>query len=205
MEVERFLSHLASDTPTPGGGSASALSGALSASLIAMVAGLSNKRGHAGEKKMREIKRKALMIQKKLYRAIEEDTRSFDAVMTAFRLSRDEEKQRLYRSRMIQKAYHKATITPLKVCELSLQLLEFSNLLLREGNQNAFSDTGVAAYLANAALNGGMLNVRINLGAIRDKRFQSEKEKFMRRVLKKQGHLMIQIQKEIKRCTGVTT
>ena len=205
MEVERFLSDLASDTPTPGGGSASALSGALSASLIAMVAGLSNKRGQAEGKEIREIKRKALMIQKKLYRAIGEDAGSFDAVMAAFRLSRDEEKQRLYRSRMIQKAYQKATITPIKVCELSLQLLEFSNFLLRKGNQNAFSDAGVAAYLANAALNGGMLNIRINLGAIRDKSFRSEKEEFMRRVAQKRDDLMTEIQKEIGRCTDVST
>jgi formiminotetrahydrofolate cyclodeaminase len=205
MEVQRFLSNLASDTPTPGGGSASALSGALSASLIAMVAGLSYERGQAEGKEMREIKRKALMIQKRLYRAIEEDARSFDAVMAAFRLSRDEEEQRLYRSRMIQKAYQKATITPHKVCELSLQLLEFSKFLLRKGNQNAFSDTGVAAYLAHAALKGGMLNIRINLGAIRDKGFRSEKEEFMRRVAQKRDDLMTEIQKEIKRCTDVTT
>ncbi len=202
MEIERFLSNLASDIPTPGGGSASALSGALSASLIAMVAGLSHNKSQAKSREMRKIKRKALTIQKKLYRAIEEDATSFDAVMAAFRLSRDEEKQRLYRSRMIQKAYQKATMTPHKVCELSLQLLEFSKFLLRKGNQNAFSDTGVAAYLAHAALRGGMLNIRINLGAIRDKSFRSEKEEFMRRVVQKLGHLMIQIQKEIRRCTS---
>ena len=200
MEIERFLLKLASDTPTPGGGSASALSGALSASLIAMVAGLSYNKGPAGSREMREIKRKALTIQKKLYRAIEEDARSFDAVMAAFRLPRDEEKQRFHRSGMIQKAYQKATITPQKVCELSLQLLEFSKFLLRKGNQNAFSDTGVAAYLANAALKGGMLNIRINLGSIRDKRFRSEKEKFIRRLAQKRGHLMTEIQEEMRSC-----
>ena len=197
MEIERFLSHLASGTPTPGGGSASALSGALSASLIAMVAGLSYKKGQAESREMRRIKRQALMIQKKLYRAIEEDARSFDAVMAAFRLPRDGEKQRLHRSRMIQKAYQKATLTPQKVCDLSLQLLKFSKFLLKNGNQNAFSDTGVAAYLASAALKGGMLNIRINLGSIRDNGFRIEKEGCMRRLKRGQSHLMEEIQKEI--------
>jgi len=197
MEIERFLSHLASGTPTPGGGSASALSGALSASLIAMVAGLSYKKGQAESGEMRRIERQAIMIQKKLYRAIGEDARSFDAVMTAFRLPREGEKQRLRRSRMIQKAYQKATLTPRKVCDLSLQLLKFSKFLLKKGNQNAFSDTGVAAYLANAALKGGMLNIRINLGSIRDHGFRIEKEECMRRLKREHSHLMEEIQKEI--------
>jgi len=141
------------------------------------------------------------MIQKKLHRAIEEDARSFDAVMAAFRLPRDEEKQRLRRSGVIQKAYQKATIAPQKVCELSLQLLEFSKFLLQKGNQNAFSDTGVAAYLANAALNGGMLNIRINLGSIRDNGFRSEKEGLIRRLIQERRRLMTEIQKEIKHWT----
>ena len=198
MKIKKFLENLASDTPTPGGGSASALSGALSASLVAMVAGLSYKKGQPESREMKEIRKKALIIQQRLYRAIEEDAGSFDAVMEAFRLPRDEEKQRLYRSRMIQKAYRKATVTPQKVCELSLRLLEFSEFLLRKGNQNAFSDTGVAGRLAHAALEGGMLNVRINLGSIRDKGFRTQKERFLRRLLQKKDRLMAEIENEIK-------
>ena len=91
MKIKKFLEDLASDTPTPGGGSASALSGALSASLVAMVAGLSYKKGQPESGEMKAIRKKALMIQQRLYRAIEEDAGSFDAVMEAFRLPRDEE------------------------------------------------------------------------------------------------------------------
>jgi formiminotetrahydrofolate cyclodeaminase len=200
MKIKKFLEKLASDTPTPGGGSAAALSGALSASLIAMVAGLSYKKGQPESGEMKTARKKALMIQQKLYRAIEEDAGSFDAVMEAFRLPRDEARQRLYRSRMIQKAYRKATVTPQKVCELSLRLLEFSEFLLRKGNQNAFSDTGVASRLAHAAFEGGMLNVRINLGSIRDKSFRTQKEGVLRRLLQKKDRLMAEIEKEIRSC-----
>jgi methenyltetrahydrofolate cyclohydrolase len=200
MKIKKFLEKLASDTPTPGGGSAAALSGALSASLIAMVAGLSYKKGQPESGEMKTARKKALMIQQKLYRAIEEDAGSFDAVMEAFRLPRDEARQRLYRSRMIQKAYRKATVTPQKVCELSLRLLEFSQFLLRKGNQNAFSDTGVASRLAHAAFEGGMLNVRINLGSIRDKSFRTQKEGVLRRLLQKKDRLIAEIEKEIKSC-----
>ena len=101
---------------------------------------------------------------------------------------------------MIQKAYRKATVTPQKVCELSLRLLEFSEFLLRKGNQNAFSDTGVASRLAHAAFEGGMLNVRINLGSIRDKGFRTQKERFLRRLMQKKDRLMAEIENEIKSC-----
>ena len=131
--------------------------------------------------------------------AIGEDAGSFDAVMEAFRLPRDEEKQRLYRSRMIQTAYQKATVSP-KSCELSLRLLEFSEFFLRKGNQNAFSDTGVASRLAHAALRRGDVNVRINLGSIRDKGFRTQRERFLRRLMQKEDRLMAEIENEIKSC-----
>jgi methenyltetrahydrofolate cyclohydrolase len=198
MEIERFLENLASDAPTPGGGCASALAGALSASLAAMVAGYSYKKGQGRNREMKEMKREALVIQKRLYKAIEDDARSYDAVIEAFRLPKRDERERLYRSGMIQKAYRKATVTPQKVCELSLQLLELSKDLLKKGNRNAFSDAGVGAYLANAALGGGLLNVEINLGSSKDGAFRKEKERLMRLLSKKRDRLMKAIQKELK-------
>jgi formiminotetrahydrofolate cyclodeaminase len=99
---------------------------------------------------------------------------------------------------MIQKAYQMATVTPQKVCKLSVQLLKFSKFLLEKGNQNAFSDTGVAAFLANSALEGGMLNIRINLGAIKDELFKKGRERLIRRLLQKRDRLMREIQEKIK-------
>jgi len=89
MELKRFLERLSSNTPTPGGGSASALAGALSASLVAMVAGLSSKKGKTKKKGMEEIKKNALSIQKRLFQAINEDSKSFDVVIKAFRLPKN--------------------------------------------------------------------------------------------------------------------
>ena len=194
MQLERFLEALASDKPTPGGGSASALAGALSASLIAMVAGLSCKGGGVRTREMREIRKRALSIRERLTRAIEEDARSYEAVLEAFRLPKEGERERLYRSRRIQRAYRKATVTPQRVCELSLRLLEFSKSLLAGGNRNAFSDTGVAAYLADTAIAGGLLNIRINLGSIRDVPFRKKMESLTDRLLAKKNRLMSSVQ-----------
>ncbi len=188
MEMKTFLEQLSSDRPTPGGGSASALAGATSASLVAMVAGLSLKR--AGQKGMGEMKKKALAIQKRLIQAIDEDSKSFDAVMAAFRLPRNSERERLRRTRKIQEAYKKATLTPQLVCQGSLQLLEYSKVLILSGNTNAISDSGVAAFLADAALAGGLLNIGINIAAVTDKTFGKRMNVLMRKWARKRNQLM---------------
>jgi formiminotetrahydrofolate cyclodeaminase len=190
MELKRFLEKVAADTPTPGGGSASALAGALSASLVAMVAGLSFKKGKAKKKGMEEIRKRALTIQKRLFRAIGEDSRSFDAVIKAFRLPRGSEKERLHRVRLIQKAYRNATLPPQLVCQQSIQLLDYSKTLLLKGNPNAMSDAGVAAFLADAALAGGLLNIGINLVTVTEKNFTQKMNFLMQRWARKRNDLM---------------
>ena len=190
MEMKKFLEELSSDHPTPGGGSASALAGATSASLVAMVAGLSSRKGQGGRKRMEEIREKALVVQKRLFRAIDEDSKSFDAVMKAFRLPRNSEGERLRRSKEIQKAYQKATLPPQLVCQGSLQLLEYSKTLILKGNPNAISDAGVAAFLADAALAGGLLNIGINLAALTDKTFTKKMNILMRSCARKRNRLM---------------
>ena len=190
MELKRFLAKVAADTPTPGGGSASALAGALSASLVAMVAGLSSKKGKREKKGMEAIRKKALSLQKSLFQAIDEDSKSFDAVIKAFRLPRTSEKERLHRIREIQRAYQKATLTPQSVCQQSLELLEYSRTLILKGNPNAISDAGVAAFLADAALAGGLLNIGINLVAVTEKNFAKKMNLSMQRWAKRRNDLM---------------
>lgn len=196
MELKRFLEKLSSDTPTPGGGSSCALAGALSASLVVMVAGLSLK-GSANMKGAAGIRRRGLSIQQKLCRAIDEDSKAFDAVIKAFRLPKDSERARLYRVRQIQKAYQEATLVPQQVCQESLRLLEYSRTLVLTGNPNAISDAGVAALLADAALAGGMLNIRINLAAVTEKAFPRRMNMLMENWSRKRNHLMKVILKKL--------
>ncbi|MGQ9508651.1 MAG: cyclodeaminase/cyclohydrolase family protein [Thermodesulfobacteriota bacterium] len=195
MEMEVFLESLAASNPTPGGGSASALAGALSAALIAMVAGLSLK----NDKEMKDLMKKAILIQKRLYRAIEEDARSFEDVLKAFRLPRQTDRERFRRTMEIQKAYRKATLTPQLVCEKSLQLLEYSKHLIRKGNPNAMSDAGVAAFLADASLAGGLLNIGVNLAQITDQSFVKKMRLLMKKWTKRRNHLMEGVLKAFKK------
>jgi formiminotetrahydrofolate cyclodeaminase len=201
MELKRFLEKLSSDTPTPGGGSASALAGALSASLVAMVAGLSSKRGKTKMKGVAGIRKKGLSIQKGLFRAIDEDSKSFDAVIKAFRLPRNSERERLHRARQIQRAYREATLIPQQVCQQSLRLLEYSRTLILKGNPKAISDAGVAAFLADTALAGGLLNININLVAVTEKTFAKRMNALMRNWVRKRNQLMKTI---LVKLTGVS-
>ena len=199
MEIKRFLEKLSSATPTPGGGSASALAGTLSASLILMTAGLSLKKGRLKEKEIREIKKKVLTIQKRLFRAIQQDAESYQGVLKAFHLPKDTEKERLARSKAIQQAYRKATITPQLVCEQSIELLEYCNVLILRGNPNALSDAGVAALLADTALKGGLLNIGINLGPVRDQSFRKKMHALAGELEKRRNQLMGKIGKVLGR------
>lgn len=197
MEIGQFLDDVASDRPTPGGGSASALAGALSASLVAMVAGLSLKKDEKNRKALREIRRKARALQRRLFLAIEEDARSFEEVMKATRLPRTTKSEELRRTKAIQKAYAKAMVTPGLVCERSIQLLDYSRFLIQKGNPNAISDAGVAAFLADAALAGGLLNIGINLVPITDQALRKRKGSQIKHWVKKRNRLMNEIVKSL--------
>jgi formiminotetrahydrofolate cyclodeaminase len=188
--IEDYLDGLASDHPTPGGGSASAFAGALAASLVSMTAGLSVRRGRLEKKELTEIRRKASSIRKKLFLAIHEDARIYEGVLKAFQLPKETEKERFHRSRVLQKAYEKATTTPHRVCEGCLPLLEFSRVLISKGNPNACSDAGVAALLASAAIEGGLMNIRINQGFIRNRTVVSRMEEFMKQTARRKRVLM---------------
>jgi len=196
MEIKQFLEELSSGSPTPGGGSASALAGALAASLIAMVARLSDRGEKPVRREMREIEKKAVRFREQLHRAMGEDIEAFDEVMAAFRLPKETETQRLVRRKKIEKAYRGATRPPQKVCEASLALLELTKILLRKGNPNAFSDAGVAVFLSCAATEGGLLNIQINLASISDRVFTKGKQKAVADLRRRLAKRMAEIRKE---------
>ncbi len=174
-----FAARLASADATPGGGCAAALSGALAASLTAMVA-----RATSGNEKfadragrMDDLVAEADRLRGELLALVDADAGAFDQVMAAFRLPKETPEQQAERSEAIQAGYRTATEPPTAVCERAVRILELAAEVAADGNPNAVSDAGVAALLASAALDGAALNVRINLGAIRDEGFRSGLER----------------------------
>lgn len=166
-----FLNALASGSPTPGGGSASAYAAAMAAALVLMVARLTiGKKKYADvEDKMRAIELRAEILQDELTQAVARDAAAFQGVMESFRLPKSTPEEKTLRTERIQAATLKAAQVPLEVAKKSIELLEFTQLLVQDGNLNAISDAGSAAALAGAALNGAALNVRINTPGLENK------------------------------------
>ncbi len=191
MSLAKFCEVLASGQPTPGGGCASALSGAVAASLAAMVA-----RTTAGSKKfadraeqMNEIATEADRLRGEFLELVDEDARAFDQVMAAFRAPKETPEQQAARSQAIQQAYKAAVEPPMRVCARSFRVLELALQVAEQGNPSAASDAGVGALLAATALEGGALNVQINLGSIKDEAFRADQEERVR-VARSQGQAL---------------
>jgi len=165
-----FLEALASESPTPGGGSASAYSAATGAALVAMVARLTlKKKGYAQvAEQMRMALEQAEKLRTELTADIQQDAEAFSMVMTALRLARTTPEEQTERQEVIRKALMRAAEVPLGVARRAVQVMELALLVVSQGNRNAISDGATAAALARAALAGAGYNVQINLAELRD-------------------------------------
>jgi glutamate formiminotransferase / formiminotetrahydrofolate cyclodeaminase len=193
---------LASDSPTPGGGSVSALSGALSAALSAMVAGVTfgKKEYHRQKPLMETVAVKAQQLKTDLSTLVDEDSRSFDAFMAALRMPQKTEAEKSARLAAKNTAARYMTEVPLQTLRHTAALLDLADLLVRKGNVNTLSDAGVAALQAEAAAWGAYYNVRINLPQIQDEPFkiqtQQEAEELIQAVQKKSRSIRRRIIKQ---------
>jgi glutamate formiminotransferase/formiminotetrahydrofolate cyclodeaminase len=169
-EPPNFLDALASSQPTPGGGSASAYSGAAAAALVAMVTRVTiGKKKYAQvEEEMHAIQAQAEKLRAELTRAVQQDAEAFDAVMDAFRMSKGSPEQEEVRRQAIQEATIIAAEVPLEVARKAVSVMALASQVIAHGNLNAISDGGAAAAMARAALTGAGYNVRINIGSLQD-------------------------------------
>ncbi len=171
--VKGFLSELASKSPVPGGGSVAALSGALGAALASMVCNLTvgKEKYKDVEKEVKKIIKQSEDLRKKLTKLIDEDTNAFNDVMKAFKMPKETEEQKKKRSEAIQEGYKSATKVPLKTAETCQEIFELAEFVAMKGNQNSITDAAVSALMAKAGVFSALLNVKINLGSIRDEKF----------------------------------
>ena len=165
LTVRSLVERLASSDPVPGGGSASALAGAMGAALVHMVIELTAGRpaGEGNEETLAEIRTAAAGWQSELLNLAEMDASAYTAVVRARRLPRDSELDRNTRDAQLATAIREATRVPLASARAASEVLELARRLAPIGNRNAVSDVGVAGLLATAAVRGAALNVQINL------------------------------------------
>ena len=168
LTVRDLTARLASRAPVPGGGSASALSGALGAALVEMVCELTVGRPEYEEVDpvARQIGAAAGELRASLLTAAEEDAAAYLTVVAARRMPRDSDAERAARKAAVGEASVAATEVPLRIARLAAEVLDLAAGIASIGNRNAASDAGVAALLAATAVRGASLNVTINLPSL---------------------------------------
>jgi methenyltetrahydrofolate cyclohydrolase len=168
-----LLDAFRSSEPTPGGGSASALSGAIGASLLAMVAGLPKPRVRTPEDEQRlaDARSRCAAISDRLAALMDRDSEAYDGVVAAFRLPKTSEDEKAARTAMIQEALRSATEAPVQVMRVCLDAIHLAETVAGLGNPSAASDVEVGLELLGAGLRGAGVNVAINLTSVKDQAY----------------------------------
>lgn len=187
--VKDFVSQVASNEPAPGGGSVSALVGSLGAALTSMVGNLTI--GRKAYEKLDEDKKNRLnenlvKVQASIERLnnyVDEDTLSFNKVMAALKMPKETEEEKNARKEAIESATKEALEVPLGCAKECLEVLKLQKTFALYGNQNAITDVGVGALLAYAGLEGALLNVKINLGGLKDEEYVANIQNEIDRIL----------------------
>src|ERR1700745_3281330 len=175
MDPRQFCNETLSDSPAPGGGSVAALMGALGVSLGGMVANLSaGKRGWDDKLQyFSDWAVKAQQLKDEMLSLVDEDTVAFNKVMDAFALPKESAEEKAVRSRALKEATKYAAQIPLKVMETASKSYELLAERAGKGNPASISDEGVGALATRACIEGAALNVRINLGQLKNEKFKS--------------------------------
>lgn len=180
LNVKEFVRETASNSPVPGGGSIAALAGSLGVALATMVANLTvGKEKYAEvEAEMQDVIKKGDAIRTTLVELIDKDATSFDGVMKAFKLPKETDEEKAARSAQIQSEYKYAASVPMETAELAMSIMDLAEIVVEKGNPNAVTDGAVAAMMSRTAVLSALLNVKINIGSIKDEAFVTEmKEK----------------------------
>lgn len=170
MDLRQFCNETLSDSPAPGGGSVSALAGALGVSLGGMVANLSAAKRGWDERipVFSDVAVRAQDIKDRLLYLVDEDTSAFNKVMEAIRMPKGSEQERSQRKAALEQANQYAAEVPARVMETAFEAYDLLHDMARNGNPASITDVGVGAMCIHACIRGAALNVRINLGGIED-------------------------------------
>jgi methenyltetrahydrofolate cyclohydrolase len=173
--LSEFIQLLASAEPTPGGGTAAAIAGAMGTGLLIMVAGLPRTRNNtdAERAELAAIRERLAPLVSSLQACADRDAEAFNVVMAAYKRPKATDEEKAVRKSAIAEAMRGATDAPLETLRLAVQALALGETVARLGNRSAASDAGVGAGLLVAAAQGAAANVRINLDGLGDEAYRS--------------------------------
>jgi formiminotetrahydrofolate cyclodeaminase len=171
--VEKFLDELASGNPTPGGGSAAAIMGAMGAALVSMVCNVTiGKKGYETvEAEMKTVRDESERVRRRLMAMVAEDIAAFDSILAAYKLPKATDEEKTRRAAAIQAGLRRATETPLDCARVCAEVIALSRRASEHGYRNVISDGGVGVLAGFTALRSAALNVYINAPALKDQAF----------------------------------
>ena len=198
--IEGFLARLASKAPTPGGGGAGALSGAVGCALGRMVAQLTigRKKYAEAEETMIRLDERLGELQESFLSLADQDEEVFGRFMEALGLPKESEEEKAVRKEAVEIAREEATEVPLSVMEKAVLAMPDVLTLAKIGNRNAVSDAGAAAHMLYSALKTGAENVRINLVSQKSEERKRSYESRMEALLTEGGELTEEILKTVR-------
>jgi len=195
--VTSLLDAFASSDPTPGGGSASALAGAIGVSLLAMVAGMPKNKTNTPEAReaLDQAREKLMELRGKLIALVDHDAVAYDLVVAAYKHPKATDDEKLLRKKAIQDAMRVATEVPLETMRACVAGLDLVKPVAEHGNPSAISDIGVGLHLLMTALQGALFNVEINLEGLSDPAVVNELSGQVKALMAGRGHAGVDIMK----------
>ncbi|HEX9580681.1 MAG TPA: glutamate formimidoyltransferase [Gemmatimonadales bacterium] len=166
--LDGWIDDLASGAPTPGGGSAAALAGALAAALVAMVGRLTTSRKAYATvaNEFTTLTAEADRLRAVFRPLVDRDAAAYEAVMAAYKLPKGTAEELRRRQEAIDRALLNAAAVPLETARAAAALLPLARRAAEAGNKNSVCDAGVAALLAEGALRGAVYNVEVNVRSL---------------------------------------
>jgi methenyltetrahydrofolate cyclohydrolase len=201
QQIQVFLDQLASSASTPGGGGAAAIMGAMGAALVSMVCNLTigKEKYKSVEDELKTVLEQSENLRARLTDMIQADVSVFDRVMAAYGMPKNTDEEKAARSAEIQEALKAATDVPLECAKASAEVIALSRIVAEKGNLNVISDAGVAVLGGFAALKAAALNVKINIGGIKDPEFVESRRKQLTEVLDGCGYNTDEIYRIVER------
>lgn len=193
-----FVEMLASSTPSPGGGGAAALVGAIGTALGHMAGNLTmGKKKYADvQAQILEVNTKCMCLEKELLDQVEADEKSFLPLAAAYKLPKDAPGY----DRFMDEATVEACAVPLRIMELCCQALDCIALVAEKGSRLAVSDAGSGAVCCKAAMQAASLTVFINTKTLRNRDIAAEIDEKVNRMLRDYGALADKIYLDV--CRG---
>ncbi len=170
QRIETFLDALSSKQPVPGGGGASALSGALASALGLMVGNLTigKKKYAAVEADVQDGMRCLEQLQREMVSLADRDAQVFAPLAAAYSLPAGTEEEKAYKEQVMEKNLLAASLVPMEIMEKAVTMLGILDELEQKGSVMAVSDVGVAVQFARTALTGAVMNVYINTKSMKN-------------------------------------